>query len=176
MHKIITPGNIKPKTKPIYEATCGCCGCKFEFDDDEIVKRTKNLGIPNTVWVNCPCCGNELEINYPKVVREEEIKDNNNTLTFKINHKPVSKLFLPDGSVIIDKEEYAKMKEQLEVIRNKVMPLVRITGHYDPEEALTYKVSCKEENVNMYITKEEYDSLLDLKRGNKKNLEGKKVC
>ena len=73
MKNIIKPGYKKPNTKPIYEATCSC-GCKFEFDDDEITKRTRNLHIPNTIWVECPCCGKELEINNPKVVREEPIR------------------------------------------------------------------------------------------------------
>jgi len=175
MHKIITPGHIKPKIKLIYEATCANCGCKFEFDDDEIIKRVKSLDMNNIIWINCPCCGNELKIE-PKIVREEKIEEVSTIEDVKINHKKAGELLLPNGVVVIDTEGYRKMEKQLKIVRDKVIPLVRITGHYDPEEALTYKVSCKEENVNMYITKEEYDSLLDLKRGNKKNLEGKKVC
>jgi len=80
MHKIIKPGKKELITKSIYEATCSKCGCRFEFDDEEITKRTKNFSknfLSITIWVECPCCGNELEINNPKVVREEPIEEGN---------------------------------------------------------------------------------------------------
>lgn len=87
MHKIIKPGYKTPKTKPIYEATCGC-GCVFEFDDEEITQRTKNLGIPNTIWVKCPCCDKELEIYNPKIVRHEPVK----MLDIKLNSESIDKI------------------------------------------------------------------------------------
>lgn len=71
MKKIIKPGDIKLITKPIYEATCDRCGCKFEFEDEDVTQRTRNFGIPNTLWVDCPFCGKELKIYSPTVVREE---------------------------------------------------------------------------------------------------------
>ena len=99
--------------------------------------------------------GKELEIDNPKIVREEPV--------LKINHKEASESLTPNGVVVIDTDSYEKMKKQLKVVQEKVLPLVYI----DPEcKKSPYRVYDNELYQHTETTKEEYDLLLDLKRGN----------
>lgn len=75
MIKILKTG-VKPKhTKIIYTTTCDICGCKFEFENEDIKSQEKR---PNgNIFIDCPTCYFELKRTYnelnPRII---EVKEN----------------------------------------------------------------------------------------------------
>lgn len=58
MIKIIKNGRIPKPTKRIYEATCEYCGCKFEFEIEDIKSQERRLD--GCITVECPCCRKDI--------------------------------------------------------------------------------------------------------------------
>ena len=79
MIKIIKNGKKPIKTKVIYTTTCGNCGCKFEFEDEDLISEKR---INGKKVITCPYCNKQITLfngdfgnegNY--TTREEKVKE-----------------------------------------------------------------------------------------------------
>lgn len=140
MKNIIKPGDKRLVTKPIYKATCDHCGCVFEFEDEDIAQRTRNFGISNTIWVDCPFCGKELKINSPEIVREEPVEKFDNeqkdikaeNIVDKINDiytlGKIVLMYADDPAVVVSSDN----------LDNKISFNVDITSTYNHQDFYDY--------------------------------------
>lgn len=60
MIKIIKEGKIPKLKKRIYEAACDYCGCRFEFETEDIKFQEKKLNEVISSTVECPCCHKDI--------------------------------------------------------------------------------------------------------------------
>lgn len=63
---------IKCGTKQVID--CGVCGCKFSFDNEDIIYGSANVSgtfVPIvSSYINCPQCGNSIDVK-PININEE---------------------------------------------------------------------------------------------------------
>lgn len=57
--KIIKEG-IRKNWKEVYEATCKKCDCIFEYNNEDVDAKDRDIYGQWVYIIRCPCCGNLL--------------------------------------------------------------------------------------------------------------------
>lgn len=67
---------IKRGTKQIID--CGVCGCKFSFDNEDIIYGSTNVSVSGAFipvvssYIDCPQCGNSINVKSININDDEE--------------------------------------------------------------------------------------------------------